>query len=78
VRGGPFGVAQGRLFGTQLMVENQEETRSHGALTYDHTGAIGTWTKSELPTRQALRKPAPLFMKLDESAVEEEYGRLEG
>ena len=27
---------------------------------------------------QALRKPAPLFKKLDESVVEEEYVRLEG
>ena len=58
--------------------EYQEETRAHEALTYDHSGAIGTWTKSELPPGQALREPAPLFKKLDESVVEEEYTRLEG
>ena len=68
----------GQLFGTQHVVEYQEETRSHQALTYDHSGAIGTWARSELPPGQALRPPAPLFKKLDESVVEEEYARLEG
>jgi methionyl-tRNA synthetase len=68
----------GQLFGTQHVVEYQEEARSHRALTYDHSGAVGTWTKSDLPPGQALREPAPLFKKLDESAIEEEYARLEG
>jgi methionyl-tRNA synthetase len=68
----------GRLFGTQQVVEYEEEARTHNALTYDHTGAIGTWAKSELPPGQALREPAPLFRKLDESVIEEEYARLEG
>jgi len=69
---------EGQLFGTQQVVEYQEENRSHKALIYDHTGAIGTWAKSELPAGQALREPAPLFKKLDESVVEEEYARLAG
>ena len=69
---------EGQLFGTQHVVKYQEETRSHNALTYDHSGAIGTWTPSELPSGQALRQPAPLFKKLDESVVEEEYARLSG
>jgi methionyl-tRNA synthetase len=73
----------GQLFGTQEVVEYQEEARHGGlrslqALTYDHTGAIGTWAKSDLPPGQALREPAPLFKKLDESVIEEEYARLEG
>jgi methionyl-tRNA synthetase len=68
----------GQLFGTQHVIEYQEETRSHEGLTYDHSGAIGTWIKSELPPGQALRQPAPLFRKLDESVIEEEYARLEG
>jgi methionyl-tRNA synthetase len=68
---------EGQLFGTQHVVEYQEETRSHQALTYGHSGAIGTWALSELPAGQALRPPAPLFKKLDESVVEEEYARLE-
>jgi hypothetical protein len=29
---------EGQLFGTQHVVEYEEETRSHQALTYDHTG----------------------------------------
>jgi len=76
--GQPFGSAQGRLFGMQHVVAYEEETRSHQALTYDHSAAVGTWTKSELPAGQALREPAPLFRKLDESVVEEEYARLGG
>jgi methionyl-tRNA synthetase len=67
---------EGQLFGTQHVVEYQEETRSHRALTYDHTGAIGVWASSALPAGQALREPAPLFKKLDESVVEEEYARM--
>jgi methionyl-tRNA synthetase len=74
---------EGQLFGTQHVVEYEEEARhgglrSHRALTYDHTGAVGTWTKSALPPGQALRPPAPLFKKLDESVIEEEHARLEG
>jgi methionyl-tRNA synthetase len=68
----------GQLFGTQHVVEYQEETRSHRALTYDHSGAIGTWAPSALSAGQALREPAPLFKKLDESVMEEEYTRLGG
>jgi methionyl-tRNA synthetase len=65
------------------VVEYQEEARdgglrSHRALTYDHAGAVGTWAVSALPPGQALREPAPLFKKLDESVIEEEYARLEG
>jgi hypothetical protein len=68
----------GQLFGTQHVVEYQEESRSHQALTYDHSSAIGTWAKSELPPGQALRQPAPLFKKPDESVVKEETVRPEG
>jgi methionyl-tRNA synthetase len=39
---------------------------------------VQAWTKSELPPGQPLRQPAPLFKKLDESVIEEEYARLEG
>jgi hypothetical protein len=61
--GQPFGSARGRLFGTQQVVEYQEEARhgglrSHQALTYDHSGAVGAWSKSELSPGQALREPA--------------------
>jgi methionyl-tRNA synthetase len=58
------------------VVEYEEEARlggvrSHQALTYDHSGAVGSWAKSDLPPGQALRQPAPLFKKLDESVIEE-------
>jgi methionyl-tRNA synthetase len=69
---------EGQLFGTQRVEEYQEETRSHQALTYDHSDAIGTWAPSALPPSQPLRPPAPLFKKLDERVIEEEYARLEG
>jgi methionyl-tRNA synthetase len=69
---------EGELFGTQQVVTYEEETRSHEALTYDHSRAVGTWAKSALPAGQALREPAPLFRKLDENVIEEEYARLEG
>jgi methionyl-tRNA synthetase len=39
---------------------------------------VGTWARSELPAGQALREPGPLFKKLDESVIEEEYARLGG
>jgi methionyl-tRNA synthetase len=66
----------GKLFGTQQVVEYREETGAHEALTYDHSHAVGTWAPSELLPGQALRSPAPLFRKLDESLVDEEYARL--
>ena len=66
----------GQLIGTQHVVEFQEETRAHEALTCDHVGAIGTWEESEPSPGQALRKPVPLFKKLDESLISEEYARL--
>jgi methionyl-tRNA synthetase len=69
---------EGQLFGTQHVVDYQEKTRSHQALTYDHSGAIGTWAASQLPPGQALRKPAPLFKKLDEELIDEEYARMAG
>ena len=57
---------------TQQVVEYQEKTHSHGALTYDHSGVVRTWAQSALAAGQALRQPAPLFKKLNESVVEEE------
>jgi hypothetical protein len=68
----------GPLCGPQQVVDYQEEARSHQALTDDHSGAVGTWTKSDLPPGQELRQPAPPFKKLDKSVVEGEYARMEG
>ena len=33
---------EGQLFGSQRVVEYEEEMRSHQALTYDYSGANGT------------------------------------
>ena len=38
--------------------------------------SVQAWAKSALPPGQALRQPAPLFKKLDESVIEEDYARL--
>ena len=51
--------------------------RSHEALNCAKSGVIGTWAPSKLLPGQALREPAPLFKKLVENVVEEEYARLE-
>ncbi|GAB4450851.1 MAG: methionine--tRNA ligase [Anaerolineae bacterium] len=66
----------GQLFGDQHIVTYQEGARPHDALTYDPTPATGRWTPSALPPGQKLRKPSPLFKKLDESVIEGERARL--
>jgi methionyl-tRNA synthetase len=68
---------EGSLFGVQQVIEVQEKERKHLALTYHHAGAVGRWTPSRLAPGQALGKPAPLFKKLEDSVIEEEYARLE-
>jgi methionyl-tRNA synthetase len=47
-------------------------------LTCNLIGAVGTRERSALSPGQVLRPPEPLFKKLDESVIEEEYARLEG
>ena len=66
----------GQLFGDQQIVTYDERTRSHPALIYDAAPATGRWEPSRLPAGQALRKPEPLFKKLDESIIEQERARL--
>ena len=68
----------GSLFGAQKVVAFKESERSHDALTYDGTGAVGRWQASELKGGQRLREPAPLFKKLEPKVVEEELARLHG
>ena len=69
---------EGSLFGRQYVATFEEETRSHQALCYDASGLAGHWQPSQLPPGQLLRKPRPLFKKLDESIVEEELARMAG
>ncbi len=69
---------EGSLVGRQYVAAFEEETRSHRALCYDASGLTGRWEPSQLPPGQLLRKPRPLFTKLDESVVQEELARLAG
>lgn len=66
----------GTIFGQQRVAMYQEENRSHVALTYDPDGAIGSWSRSEIPAGRTLPQPQPLFKKLDDSVAEEELARL--
>jgi len=66
----------GDIMGRQYIETLQEEHGAHQALRYDGSGLEGEWAPSQLPAGQALRKPRPLFKKLDESIVEEELARL--
>ncbi|MCY4465806.1 MAG: methionine--tRNA ligase [Chloroflexi bacterium] len=62
----------GQLFGEQRIENYSEETRDHLALIYDGAAAIGRWEASKLESGQKLRKPSPLFTKLDAEIVEQE------
>jgi methionyl-tRNA synthetase len=66
----------GQLFGEQHIETFQETTRSHQALTYDGSKAIGRWKKRALPQGQALREPKALYVKLDEAMIEQERAHL--
>jgi methionyl-tRNA synthetase len=47
----------------------EEDGSTHTVLTGDYASWVGSWRPSELPPRQALREPSPLFRKLDPAAV---------
>ena len=66
----------GQLFGDLHINEYEEETRSHKALVYDGSNAIGKWEAVTLEQGQALRQPSPLFVKLEEDIVEQEQALL--
>ena len=68
----------GDIMGRQYVETLQEEHSTHQALRYDGSGLELEWVLSQLPAGQVLRKPRPLFKKLDESIVEEELARLRG
>ena len=67
---------EGSIFGRQYVATFEEETRSHQALCYDASELTGRWEPSQLPPGQPMRKPRPLFKKLDESIVEEELASM--
>jgi methionyl-tRNA synthetase len=64
------------LFGEQFVETHQDSLGEHTVLRYRPGKAGGKWEPSQLPSGQALRQPAPLFRKLDESIVTSERARL--
>ena len=66
----------GDLFGRLYTEELSETERRHLALRYDPTVAAGRWTPSQLAAGQALRQPAPLFLKLEPTVVDAELERM--
>ena len=66
----------GQLFGELKIAEYHEATRSHKALVYDGSAAIGRWEISALQPGQKLREPAALYTKLDEAIVDQERAYL--
>lgn len=67
---------EGQLFGRQMVQSFTETEREHLALGYDNRSAVGQWQPSQLPAGQTLRKPQPLFKKLEPAVAEEEVSRL--
>ncbi|MFW5691034.1 MAG: methionine--tRNA ligase [Chloroflexota bacterium] len=67
---------EGQLFGDLNIETFAEATRTHKALVYDGSKAIGQWAPGRLQTGQVLRQPAPLFTKLEPEIVEQERSYL--
>ncbi|MCS6835913.1 MAG: methionine--tRNA ligase [Anaerolineae bacterium] len=66
----------GQLFGEQIITCYDEDGRTHDALIYDGSAAIGRWEASQLPQGQALREPTPLYVKLEDEMIATERARL--
>ncbi|MHB1293588.1 MAG: methionine--tRNA ligase [Anaerolineae bacterium] len=64
------------LFGSLHIDEYQESNHKHRALTYDCNWEGDLWRPSHLEPGRALRRPTPLFRKLDEEIVAQELARL--
>ena len=66
----------GQLFGDLDIKEFAETERTHRALVYDGSAAIGRWEKSDLKPGQALREPKALYVKLEPEIVDQERALL--
>lgn len=64
------------LFGEQYVETVEDALGAHTVLRYKPDGASGRWEPSKLPGGQPLQQPGPLFIKLDESIVQQERSRL--
>ncbi len=62
----------GQLFGHQYTQTIKDSRGEHRVLRYDNSQAIGRWEPGTLAPGQALRQPAPLFVKLDKNVPEQE------
>jgi methionyl-tRNA synthetase len=62
----------------ETRTHTEEDGSTHEVLAGDYASWVGRWAPSELPVGQRLRKPRPLFRKLDaERVVAEELERME-
>ena len=64
------------LFGEQFTETRQDNLGEHSVLRYRPPALAGAWAPSQLAPGQALRQPAPLFRKLDESVAADERARM--
>lgn len=64
------------LFGEQFVEPRRDDLGEHLVLRYSGDKGSGRWEPSQLAGGQALRKPKPLFRKLDKSVAEQERARL--
>jgi len=67
---------KGSIVGRQYLQEIAEGDVTHRVLRYDGRKNVGTWGPSQLPIGQKLRRPKPLFTKLDEEIIEQEVARI--
>jgi methionyl-tRNA synthetase len=66
----------GAIFGRQVLETYEEPQRSHVALTYDGSAAVGRWARTTIPAGRQLPKPLPMFKKLEPEVAEAELARL--
>jgi methionyl-tRNA synthetase len=64
------------LFGLQTIQTVEDDLGTHDVLRYLPDHGRGRWQPSHLQPGQALRKPEPLFKKLDPDLAQEERSRL--
>jgi len=64
------------MVGEQKVLEFQENSHKHLGLTYSYERQGDLWKPSGLQPGQRLRRPQPLFRKLEEEIVEQELSRL--
>jgi len=64
------------LFGEQYTETRSDNLGEHTVLRYKADKASGIWGPSQLVAGSSLKKPKPLFKKLEPDIAEEERGRL--